>query len=502
MLPRILGRRGSSTPTSPWPIGGEALSYTGGHHFPGDQDISSARKALLALAPSAKARVAKAPTAREKGYLQAVELLYGQGDLLERAIAYSEAMGRLSEQYPDDMEAAAFYALSVLRTARRATSHRQDMQAAAIAQEIFRKNPDHPGAAHYTIHAWDDPVHARLALDSARKYLKIAPAAFHALHMPSHIFSQLGLWGEMAASNDASYDASVARVERKGLSPFKKDFHALYWSQYAYLQQGRYDLAQSRIESMAPILEREGVPGRIVQQFKQMEALQVVEAEQWRDIGLSVPPATASSSLIRFEINRLRSGADAVNVRGARVVVFATGMSAVKTGNMARAREAEGELRALYDSARTMDGLVATATAVVHKELSALIQLAEGHEKEALALIEEATVLEESILPSGPAGETNGDRRPPVKPSHELYGEILLELGRPDDAAAQFETSLSRMRQRPRSLLGAARSAAQSGEDETARRYYRKLLQISGAGPDLPGLDEAKRFREKVSDQS
>ena len=476
---------------------GEALSHTGGHHFPPTQDISSAREALTALGRTAKARSSKAATGRERAYLEAVELLYGSGDLLGRSIAYSEKMAELSRQYPDDREAAAFYALSLMRTAAHGEqSVQQDMLAASIAQDIARNNPDHPGAAHYTIHALDDPHHAPLALHAARKYLEIAPVAVHALHMPSHIFLQLGLWGEMAAANNASYQASVERVDRLGVSATRRDFHALYWSQYAYLQQGLYDKARACLEEIRAIATRAEVPGRIVQQFKSMEALQVVEAEEWRDIGLTVPAARVSSALDRMQIDRLREDADTVDVRAARIVMFATGLSALKKSDLPRAREAQDALTKLYESIADSGELVVHQTAIMSQELDALILLDQGDTDGALRLLEEATVIEEKVRPSGPPGETNTDARPPLKPSHELYGEVLLELNRPSDALLQFEQSLSRMKGRSRSVLGAARAAARSGKEEKATHYYRALVETAGAGPSLPGLEEARAFLE------
>ena len=175
---------------------------------------------LSRLAETREERAAKAQTAREKDYLAAVEALYGPGDAQERALAYSEAMGQMHQDYPDDFEAATFYALSLMRSVRRGEgSIRQDMQAGAIAQTVLRQNENHPGAAHYTIHAYDDPIHAPIGLHAALTYASIAPAAVHALHMPSHIFVQQGMWDYLARSNKASWDASVARVDARGEPP-------------------------------------------------------------------------------------------------------------------------------------------------------------------------------------------------------------------------------------------------------------------------------------------
>src|SRR5439155_1321281 len=163
---------------------GEALSYTGGHHYPMQQDISSARKALVKLAATRADRLAKAPTERERGYLNAVELLYGEGDGQERAQRYASAMGMLSERFPDDDEAATLHALALMRTARRGKeSTRVDLQAGAIALRVFRRNGNHPGAVHYIVHAFDEPTRAIVGLEAAVVYAYLPPDPPHG---PAH----------------------------------------------------------------------------------------------------------------------------------------------------------------------------------------------------------------------------------------------------------------------------------------------------------------------------
>src|SRR6266568_1952692 len=161
------------------------------------------------LAQTASARAAKAPAGRERSLIEAVDVLFGAGDKYARDVAYSAAMKRLHEQNAADDEISVLYALSLLGTARPGEKTvRNAMQAAAIAEDIFQRNPKHPGAAHFIIHAFDDPDHAILALTAARAYSKIAPAAAHALHMPSHIFVQLGMWDDVIKSNVAAYQSS------------------------------------------------------------------------------------------------------------------------------------------------------------------------------------------------------------------------------------------------------------------------------------------------------
>src|SRR5437667_63628 len=359
---------------------GEALSYTGGHHYPMQQDISSARKALVKLAATRADRLAKAPTERERGYLNAVEVLYGEGDGQERAQRYASAMGMLSERFPDDDEAATLHALALMRTARRGReSTRVDLQAGAICLRVFRRNGSHPGAVHYIVHAFDEPTRAIVGLEAADVYAYLAPDAPHALHMPSHIYVQLGQWDKLSAANERSYAASARRSEQKQLRGIEQQaFHAMFWLHYAYSMKARKAAETKQVEIMA--LEADG---------------------------------------------------------------------------MAR--------------------------------------LARGDRNTAVKKFEQAAEVEESMdPPSGPPGEQDDD--PPIKPAHELLGEVLLELGRPADAAKQFAIGLDRMPNRPRLLLGAARAAVKVSDQATAQLRYRQLLNLPGGGPDRPGLDEAKAF--------
>src|SRR5712692_2249931 len=201
---------------------GEAMSYN--HPLWAEQDQAAARRVLERLAPTAAERAAKAPAGKERELIEAVDILFGTGDKLTRDLAYAGAMGRMHARYSADDEIACFYALSLLGTARAGEkSTRNSMQAAAIVQDIFQRHPQHPGAAHYIIHSFDDPDHAILSLPAARAYSKIAPSAAHALHMPSHIFVQLGLWDDVVASNVVAYKAANDLADRKNLPRGRED---------------------------------------------------------------------------------------------------------------------------------------------------------------------------------------------------------------------------------------------------------------------------------------
>src|SRR6185503_11470771 len=188
---------------------------------------------------------------------------------------------KVYRDYPDDLEAACFYSLSLLGTVRPGDKgFTRQMKAGAIAMNVYEKNSDHPGAAHYIIHAFDDPEHAILALPAARRYAEIAPEAHHARHMPSHIFVQLGMWPQVVASNESSWAASDAWVKRKGLALTERDYHSYRWLVYAYLQQGRYRKAEEWVTAMRKLCDELGDPG-MQTSYATMASSFVVETERW-----------------------------------------------------------------------------------------------------------------------------------------------------------------------------------------------------------------------------
>ena len=430
-------------------------------------DQKAGQAALEKLASSAEARLEKAPTEREKGYLRAAEVLFfGEGDKKARFRAYADAMGQLTRQFPDDLEAASFYAVAILGTTDGERDFRTYMRAAGIVEEVFAKNPQHPGAVHYLIHSYDDPVHAPLGLRAARVYAKIAPAAAHALHMPSHIFVALGMWRETAASNVDSWAAADARVKRKGLTVKDRNYHALWWLHYTYLQQGRYREAEKQLQIMAEDVAELSVP-ITRRHMAAMRAAHVVETRQW-------DMAASAADL------------DLAGVRGEQAVAhwFASGMAAAKKGDIRGARQALAALQKMTAETPKAYGSQEQAGKVMDLQLQSLIAFATGGKKKALQLIQQASAAEDKMsLSYGPPS--------PVKPTHEQFGELLLELDRPAEARAEFERALERAPRRALSLLGLARAAAESGDAAASKNAYRELHDVwSQADEDLPELKE------------
>ena len=225
---------------------GETLCYN--HPLMAEQDGKNPREVLKRLGPDTAARLAKAPTPREKGFLQAVEELWGEGDWRKRRVAYMNAMERLYKQFPADDEVKTFYALSLLSGARALddNTYRYEVKAGALALDVFHRNPKHPGAPHYTIHSFDDPVHAPLSLDAAKAYAAIVPAVSHGVHMPTHIFIQHGMWNEVSSQNMRAFQVAKD-LWQPGDVPGDM-VHSLDWGQYGFLQLGDYAAARKAIE--------------------------------------------------------------------------------------------------------------------------------------------------------------------------------------------------------------------------------------------------------------
>jgi tetratricopeptide (TPR) repeat protein len=460
---------------------GFAMAYWG-EAMTLQQDRDAALAALKRLAPTREERASKAPTEREKAFLEAVEILYGEGDEEARNDAYIAAMRKMHERWPDDFEAASFYALSLISPALTSplgdARERALIQAAAILEDLFDRSPQHPGVVHYLIHAYDDPLHAPLGLRAARVYAKVAPAAPHALHMPAHIFVQLGDWASAAASNQAAWAASVDWVKRRQLSVDKQDFHSLSWLAYAYLQQGRYKQAQETLE-IARQAGRQSDNKRIAATVQDMEARQSIETRTWSlaALPLGTPEKEKSGGGDHAGM------AHAIGDGGGRLL--AVGLGAARNGDLATAEEAARRLHAL-DERHKESGFD-----VMELEVRALVLQARGEGAEALKLLAQAVQIEARMEP--PSGPPE-----PLKPSHELYGEVLLAQGHAKEAAEQFAAALLRMPNRAASLLGAARAAAKLGNSDAARRYYGQLTAIwQGADPDLPELAEAKGYLEQ-----
>ncbi len=423
---------------------GEAMTYN--HPLWAQQDRDAAIAALTRLAATPEERAAKAGSEKERGWLAAIEALYtGDGDKYARDLAYRDAMRRMHEQHPDDHEVATFYALSLLGTSHEGRDFSIYMRSAAIVEDVFAENPDHPGAAHLLIHSFDDPIHAPLGLNAARAYSGIAPAASHAQHMTSHIFVAMGMWDDVVEANAVARQVQDAQRAENGQGP-NGCGHYNSWLQYGYLQQGRIGEAEAEMdlceETMRATNNRGGAG-----YFANMRARFVIDTQRWEDADRwTADLGDATGPLANY--------------------VFTTGFAAAKGGNLELARESAAKLGTLAerDQAPTFVGILSL-------ELEALLALEDGDQEGAVEKLERAAFLEENMpFEFGPPAV--------IKPSHELLGEVLLDLGHHEDAVAAFEAALERSPRRTASLAGLAHAAAAAGDEETAAEARATLHSI------------------------
>ena len=458
---------------------GEAMSYN--HPLWAQQDGDAARGVLERLAPTLEGRLAAARLDKEKAFVEAVErLFYGPADKLARDTAYSEAMARMHARWPDDHEIATFYALSLLGTVRPGdTGFKRQALAASIVMDVFAENPQHPGAAHFIIHSFDDPEHAPLALPAARVYASIAPSAPHALHMPSHIFVQIGMWDEVVKSNTVAYRAAVELNERMHLAEGREDFHTLSWLTYANLMLGKFDAAKANVELAQQAALRNPDNAAVQTGYLGMRARYMLETEQWEEIPIdAVHAGSAASSMPGMTMA----------LDGGNAWLFAAGMSAAQRGDPAAADAVAAALEGRRASTEASGNTYAAkAIAILQNEVAALAAAARGRHDAAARLAKQAVQIELTMnAPSGPPD--------PIKPALELYGELLLAANRPAEAVAAFEQSLLRTPKRTPSLLGLARAAAAAEDDRKARQTYSELADMPGAAASSPAVREARNF--------
>jgi tetratricopeptide (TPR) repeat protein len=400
-------------------VWGEALSYN--HTLWYEQDTAAARKAMAKLGSTPEERIARGPTPRERAYLASLEKLYGPGNKLERDAAYSAALGDLSRTYPNDLDARALYSLSLLGVSPK-RDVRTYMRAAAEAEAVFEVDKRHPGALHYLIHAYDDPVHAPLGLRAARLYAQVAPAASHAQHMTSHIFFALGLWDEAIAANEAS----VRVAEAQGVHAY----HSLLWLEYAYLQKAQRAAAESIIQSIThDIASGPTKENRLRAAFSR--ATWLIETH-------GAPGADAFHTVDSSGITSIGYFA---------VQDYARGVVTAANGDLAGARAALTQLSDRINSARVVpvgengnwfdawseDDLAQTRTLVT--ALEGAIEFAEGQHAAGLARVREAIAA---------TAHMEFEYGPPwcAKPFEELLGDLLLADGQKAEAAAAFERVL------------------------------------------------------------
>jgi len=417
-------------------------------------------------------------TPREKDYIAAIETYYRDHDRLDhrtRALAYDKAMEQLYRRYPEDREAAVFYALALNATAAPTDkTYANQLKAGAILDKVFAEQPDHPGVAHYLIHSYDYPPLAGRGLVAARSYAKTAPSVPHAQHMPSHIFTRLGLWQESIDSNRASADAGKAYYAKLGKDTvWDQTLHALDYVVYAYLQTGQDKQARAVLEELSGMQKSEPESFVAAYAYAAIPARIALERHRWREAA-SLSPASKPFPWDRF------AWAEAITT-------FGRAVGAARSGDAATARaevqKLDGYRTALVAAKQTY---WAGQVTIQHQAAAAWAARAEGKNDEALKLMRAAADLEDSTEkhPVTPA---------PVVPARELLGEMLLDLNQPAQALVEFEASATREPNRFNGLFGAARAAELSGDRAKARTLYAKLVAMCDrADGERPELGQAR----------
>ena len=438
----------------------------------------------LAAGSAAAQRATELPAGsdRERGYIEAIAVFYRDADRLgheQRARAYSTAMAALANRLPDDHEARIFYALSLLGSApANDATFANQKKAADILNGLLPVEPRHPGIAHYMIHSFDYPELASDALPAARAYSKIAPDSPHALHMPSHIFTRLGLWQDSIASNLASADAArrLVAVRHPGASSMDA-LHALDYLEYAYLQIGDEGQARAVLDEAISAKTFDSRSFQAGYALAAIPARFALERRDWKGATQLEPP---QSDLPWTSF-----------AYAPAITYFAQALGAARTGELDRAGAALARLEVIraelekspvpgpYDWTRQVESIRLAAKAwLVH---------AAGNRSEALKLAQSAADLEEA---TGKHPVTPGT---PL-PARELYGDMLIENERPAEALAAYEASLREAPNRFNSLYGAARAAELAKDTQRARTVYAALLAQCVAGSSRPELTHAREF--------
>lgn len=442
---------------------GVALTYFG-NPFAGGPGAEGSRAGAAA---AARAESTGGKSARDRAYVAAAAALYADQATVDnrtRMRAYEAALGALHAGDPADTESAIFHALWMVANASPMdTTFAQQKKAAAILNSLFAQQPDHPGLPHYIIHALDSPPLAQLALGAARRYAQIAPAAPHALHMPSHTFTRLGLWDESIATNRRSMD----------LEPVGSKGHAADYIVYAYLQVGRDADASGVMREVGLATTTEdpsGVVGRLAgYNAVAMQARYALERNDWA-LAATLPVPVGQPPSVEA------------------VTRFARALGAARSGSATAARAELDAMRALI-SRMTEAGDPYWPVVVEAQRMAAeaWVLHVEGKHADAMRTAAEAAA-QEDLVEKHPV--TPG----PLLPARELLGDILLVHGKPTEALAAYERTLLKEANRFRALDGVAKAARAAGRNDVAARYYRRLIELGAPGSTRAELAEARAF--------
>jgi tetratricopeptide (TPR) repeat protein len=431
------------------------------------------------------ARSLQGKSKRESDYLEAVGVMFDDWDKLDHAtriLKFEKAAEEIYLKYPDDKEAAVFYALALRAASDPADkSFSRQRKAGEILNALFSNEPDHPGIAHYLIHTFDYPELAELALPAARKYASLAATSAHALHMPSHIFTRLGLWDESIQSNINMISAAKCYAEKSGIKGhWDEELHGIDYLVYAYLQQGRDENAREQLEYLRTIDEVFPINNKEAYTFAAVPTRYALEQKNWKEAAaLELKPD-------RFPWNDF--------LWEKSIVSFGKVLGAIHLRDMDMAKASLDELQINYaklvEKKRTYE---AQQVRIQIRASEAWMQFSQGHKQEAIRLMTEAAAMEDAT-----------DKHPvtpgEVIPARELLGDMLMEMGEFAKALEAYEADLKKHPGRFNGLYGAGLAAKKTGETEKATVYFQQLLSIAQRSEmKRPELAAAKLFLKQNS---
>jgi tetratricopeptide (TPR) repeat protein len=428
----------------------------------------------------AKAQAIGAKTDRERDYVDSIATFYRDSDKLdhrERSIAYEKAMEQVYLRYPDDREAAVFYALALNATAPPTDkTYANQKKAAQILERIFIEQPNHPGVAHYLIHSYDSAPLAQLGLPAAICYGQIAPSVPHALHMPSHIFTRLGKWQDSIDSNRAAATAGqdyAARQFGEGVG-WDQSLHAMDYLEYAYLQLAQDRAAKKLVDEIVAFQQAKPEAMAAGYALAAIPARYAVERRDWAQAAsLTLPPLAFPWDKFPWTT---------------AMVSFSRALGAAHNGDVDKTQAEIDRLAAARDAAKVKNKYWSDQIEVERQAATAMLAHAQGRNEEALAGLRGATEVEASM-------DKNNVTPGAIVPTRELLGDLLLDLNQPTQALSEYEQTLSTDPNRFRSIYGAAKAAEQSGDAAKAKAYFQQLAALgSHADTERPELAEAKAY--------
>ena len=440
---------------------------------PDPEDLEKGLRVLKLAEPLSK-------TTKEQEYLDAISAYYIDWEKIDhktRALRMEKKMEGIYKAYNDDTEAAIFYALALKSTADpEDKSHSNERKAGKILESIFPEQPNHPGIAHYIIHNYDNPELAPMALTTARRYADIAPTSAHAQHMPSHIFTRLGLWDESINSNLRSADAARCYADASGMEGhWTSEIHALDYLLYAYLQQGNTAKTKELYEYISGIKIVWGNNASLAYPFAANPARMVLENKDWEQAAiLPIPSVALSWDKYPWEKSILH---------------FTRALGSAHLGNLISAEKELATLQSLQvDLVKLEDDYKADQVMIQVKATQAWIEFAKGNHEMALKFMRESALLED-----------NTEKHPvtpgEVIPARELLGDLLLALDRPQEALEAYEMNLKKSPNRFNGLYGAAVAAKALGDTQKSKQYFELLLNITEASSsDRPEVEAAEAY--------